>query len=145
MSPLTKTFIYFSFQHIPFVVRYIAVCHPFYYRESTVGHSVRSRVLTYVIPVIIFSSILNIPKFLETEIMIITEVENNQTVSSISYDLTDLRQHPDYIRLEYSYFSHNISLLLQVLPELVSSHLHMHSSIIFPDFFQLQDFLWNKV
>ena len=79
--------------------------------------------------------------------MIVTEeVENNQTVSYFSYDLTDLRKHPDYIRcVEIFLFQSSLVLSLQILPELVSTHLHMHSSCLFPDLFQLQDFFGNEV
>ena len=61
--------------------------------------SVTSRVLMYVIPVIVVSSIINIPKLLELE-LVYEEVESvdNVTRSSISYDLSELRQDPDYIR-----------------------------------------------
>ena len=56
--------------------------------------------MMYVIPVIIISILLNIPKFLETEILFITEInDNNETESYVTYDLTELRQDPDYIRL----------------------------------------------
>ena len=88
-------------QHITMVVfRYTAVCHPFYYRESLAGRSITSRVLMYVIPVIVISTIINIPKFLETELVFGKHVnEDNVTIiDHISYDLTELRKDPDYIR-----------------------------------------------
>jgi len=81
------------------IERYTAVCHPFYYRESLAGRSITSRVLMYVIPVIVISTIINIPKFLETELVYGKEVDTeNVTVRYISYDLTELRGDPDYIR-----------------------------------------------
>ena len=53
----------------------------------------------YVIPVIVISTIINIPKFLETELVFGEEVDgDNVTVQYISYDLTELRKDPDYIR-----------------------------------------------
>ena len=79
--------------------RYTAVCHPFYYRESLAGRTISSRVLMYVIPVIVISTIINIPKFLETELVFGKHVnEDNVTIIDISYDLTELRKDPDYIR-----------------------------------------------
>ena len=79
--------------------RYTSVCHPLYYRDSLTLRSVTSRVLMYVIPVIVVSSIINIPKLLELE-LVYEEGESldNVTRSSISYDLSELRQDPDYIR-----------------------------------------------
>ena len=49
--------------------RYCAVCHPYTYRDLTQTSSVSKRVSLYVIPVLVFSVILNIPKFFETRIV----------------------------------------------------------------------------
>ena len=51
------------------IVRYCAVCRPHAYRDSTLGASIGRRVAGYVVPVIIFSALLNIPRFLETELV----------------------------------------------------------------------------
>ena len=92
--------------------RYTAVCHPFYYRESLAGRSITSRVLMYVIPVIVISTIINIPKFLETELVYGKEVDTeNVTVRYISYDLTELRGDPDYIRYVDTQHSVRLSLV----------------------------------
>lgn len=56
------------------------------------------RAVTYVIPVIMLSVALNIPKFFETEIIYVKEEQNNMTFTYVTYDLTDLRKDPDYIR-----------------------------------------------
>ena len=82
------------------------MCHPFYYRESNNGSSVTMRAVTYVIPVIMVSVALNIPKFFETEIIYVKEEQNNMTFTYVTYDLTDLRKDPDYIRY-ISRFSNN--------------------------------------
>ena len=79
--------------------RYTSVCHPIYYRETLAGRSVTSRVLMYVIPVILISTLINIPKFLELKLVYEEDVtEDNVTSYNISYDITELRQDPDYIR-----------------------------------------------
>ena len=79
--------------------RYTSVCHPIYYRETLAGRSVTSRVLMYVIPVILISTLINIPKFLELKLVYEEDVtEDNVTSYNISYDFTELRQDPDYIR-----------------------------------------------
>ena len=63
--------------------------------------TVTSRVLMYVIPVIVISTIINIPKFLELElIQEISIDEKNMTSHTISYTLSDLRKTPDYIRYD---------------------------------------------
>ena len=56
------------------------------------------RAVTYVVPVILVSVALNIPKFFETEIIYVNEEHNNQTFTFVTYDLTELRKDPDYIR-----------------------------------------------
>ena len=50
-------------------VRYCAVCHPYTYRDLTHARTVGKRVTTYVVPVLTFSVILNIPKFFETKLV----------------------------------------------------------------------------
>ena len=48
--------------------RYIAVSHPHYYRELNARVTPARRVLSYAVPVTTFSILVNIPKFLETEV-----------------------------------------------------------------------------
>ena len=50
-------------------LRYCAVCHPYTYRDLTQTSSVSKRVSLYIVPVLLFSVILNIPKFFETRIV----------------------------------------------------------------------------
>lgn len=69
----------FIFLHISF--RYIAVSHPHYYRDINARMNPMKRVLCYAVPVTTFSILVNIPKFLETEV---------STVSKIFYLLTYL-------------------------------------------------------
>ena len=60
-----------------------------------------SRVMNYFLPVLVLSTIINIPKFLELEL--IQEIcidEKNLTSHTISYTLSDLRKTPDYIRYD---------------------------------------------
>ena len=99
--------------------RYCSVCHPYTYRDLTQTRSVSRRVAIYVIPVIIFSIILNLPKFFETKIVYNSgkkqidfslfkngSIENMEALmkllkkgeNSISYEMTSLRNNPDYIR-----------------------------------------------
>jgi hypothetical protein len=48
--------------------RYLAVCHPNHYRTvNTVQAGYTRILLIHVLPVVLFSVILNLPKFLETE------------------------------------------------------------------------------
>ncbi|XP_023345153.1 FMRFamide receptor [Eurytemora carolleeae] len=47
--------------------RYLAVCHPNHYRTMTLTYSTKLRVFWYLVPVVLLSVLLNVPKFLETE------------------------------------------------------------------------------
>ena len=99
--------------------RYCSVCHPYIYRDITQTRSVSRRVAIYVIPVILFSIILNLPKFFETKIVYISgknqidfslfkngSIENMEGLmkllkmgeNTISYEMTSIRNNPDYIR-----------------------------------------------
>ena len=49
--------------------RFNAVCRPHAYRNSTVGTTTGRRVASYVVPVVVFSTVFNIPKFWETELV----------------------------------------------------------------------------
>ena len=89
------------------IFRYCAVCHPFYYRDAVRATSVKYRDAKYVIPVVVFAIILNIPKFFETEIFYIPvnktgldEPTNATDTFSyiLIYDVTELRKDKDYIR-----------------------------------------------
>ena len=61
----------------------------------------------YVIPVIVTAVIINIPKFFETELIYISQngtefnksaLVNVEALYTLTYDVTDLRKDPDYIR-----------------------------------------------
>ena len=61
--------------------RYSAVCRPHAYRDSNITERTGTRVAKYVTPVIIFSAIYNIPKFLEYKV--------SRTVRKCSTDHSD--------------------------------------------------------
>ena len=96
------------------------MCHPYKYRHFTQTSSVAKRVIIYVIPVISISFMLNLPKFFETKIVYTsqkTEVDfsplrngsfdqiellmkllNQDGGNTVTYEMTELRNNPDYIR-----------------------------------------------
>ena len=45
----------------------MAVCHPHYFRNISTGGSANCRLLGYIIPVLLFSFLFNLPRFFETE------------------------------------------------------------------------------
>ena len=49
--------------------RFFAICRPLCYRNHKLSHSSRTHLLTNVLPSIVASILLNIPKFLEFEFM----------------------------------------------------------------------------
>ena len=102
-----------------FYFRYCSVCHPYTYRDITQTSTVNKRVIIYVVPVIVFSLVLNLPKFFETKIVYNSgknqidfslfkngSIENMEALmkllkmgeNTISYEMTSLRNNPDYIR-----------------------------------------------
>jgi hypothetical protein len=85
------------------VLRYTAVCNPYLYMENNAAQNVPWRVLTFMVPVIILSVIINIPRFFET--VIVSETVNittadNETVEEerVYYEVTPLRMDADHIR-----------------------------------------------
>ena len=57
------------------IERFLAVCRPHYYRDVNTRISPVKKVLMYAIPVSTFAIIVNIPKFLETTVSIISLIE----------------------------------------------------------------------
>jgi hypothetical protein len=49
--------------------RYLAITRPIEYHNAIQGANPWKRVWSYVVPVVIFSAIFNIPKFLETKVV----------------------------------------------------------------------------
>ena len=79
------------------------MCNPYKYREKNVNANVAQGVFKFLVPIIMFSVVLNIPRFFETEILTSTRnitSDGNITfvVETVSYDVTPLRMDPDYIR-----------------------------------------------
>ena len=54
--------------------------------------------MSYVVPSLLLSLVLNFPKFLEAKLETKEVFDDNMTVVKIiDYDVTELRQDPDYI------------------------------------------------
>ena len=93
---LTHLFDYFLF------IRFTAVCNPYKYREKNANAKVLQSVFKFLVPIVIFSVILNIPRFYETVIVTTTtniSIGLNTTIieDTVTYDVTPLRMNPDYI------------------------------------------------
>lgn len=86
---------------IPTTYRYIAVCFPLLHRDLAYTYSVSKRVWAYTGPVMVVSILINIPKFLETQIVVetkstlVNESDMSQpswvNVTTYTMDVTDLR------------------------------------------------------
>ena len=78
--------------------RYLAVRNPLAYRLGLVRYSSSLHLAVYILPALLLSVILNIPKFLETELVTVNMVDDSgASVQMIDYNITDLRKDPDYI------------------------------------------------
>ena len=66
---------------------------------SEVTYSSRTRVLTYLLPSMLGSVLLNIPKFLEAQLVTVDmmDSETNMTNEVVMYNVTSLRLDPDYM------------------------------------------------
>ena len=83
-------------------VRYTAVCYPYKYREKNANAKLLQSVFKFLVPIVIFSVIINIPRFYETVIVTTTAnitIGHNVTITeeTVTYDVTPLRMDPDYI------------------------------------------------
>ena len=83
-------------------LRNLWIMHPFsrplVYRSLEASQSCTTRTLSYCLPSLIISVILNLPKFLEASLVITEETnEEMNIVEVIDYAATDLRRNPDYI------------------------------------------------
>ena len=71
---------------------------PLIYRSLEVSQSSKTRLLSYVVPSLLLSLVLNFPKFLEAKLETKEVFDDNMTVVKVvDYDVTELRRDPDYI------------------------------------------------
>ena len=105
--------------------RYLAVCKPFLYRTHKLRHSALVHLLSYILPPIIMAIIINIPKFLEAELVIKQEkTKFNISRDVLDFRFTSLRLNPTYIY----YYTHLTRLIFTgVIP--FFSLLHMNKCI----------------
>ena len=72
--------------------RFLAVCQPLLYRAHKVRHSPRVHMMTYIIPSVLLSIIINIPKFFETKFVTRNYTDKtNLTQETIDFEITSLR------------------------------------------------------
>ena len=70
---------------------------PLFYRSLEISYSSRVRILSYILPTLVSSILLNIPKFLEARHDFVFQETENQTVELLIYNVTSLRMDPDYM------------------------------------------------
>lgn len=100
--------------------RYIAVCFPLVHRDLVHTYSVMKRVTAYTVPVILISVLINVPKFLETKIVVDMDINSSEgddvdsfNVTTYTMDVTDLRNNPVYIKF---YMNVTRTVLLGIIP-----------------------------
>ena len=118
--------------------RYLAVCRyqlffsqvveiiysrPLFYRSLEVTYTSQCRVMTYILPSMILSILLNIPKFLEAKHEMMEYLdENNVSQEVLIYNVTSLRVNPDYM----FYYIHWTRLLTTgVIPFVYLSYMNL--------------------
>ena len=71
---------------------------PLIYRSLEASQSSKTRLLSYVVPSLLLSVVLNFPKFFEAKLETKEVFDDNMNiVKVIDYDVTELRRDPDYI------------------------------------------------
>ena len=76
-----------------YVVRFWALRCIFGANPDVARHSVSKRVAAYAVPVVVLSVAVNVPKFLETRVVIerTHDPDTGQNVTNYSFDVTELR------------------------------------------------------
>ena len=78
--------------------RFLAVCKPLLYRTHKLRYSTPVHLLTYILPPVFISLILNIPKFLEAKFIVRNKTDSqNITFEVLDFSFTQLRLNPTYI------------------------------------------------
>ena len=82
-----------------FILRYIAVCNPYKYREKNIKN-INASFFRSLLLIITASGTVNVTRFLETKIVSIDVLsEDNLTkTQTFAYEVTPLRLDPNYIR-----------------------------------------------
>ena len=94
--------------------RCLAVCKPFTYRDHKLRTSSRTHLFTYIFPPVLMAVLINIPKFLEAELVIIQyQDDQNKTTERIAFIFTSLRLNPSYI---YYYIHWTRLVLTGIIP-----------------------------
>ena len=89
--------------------RFLAVYKPIHYRTFIVCFSSRVHILVYILPPIMFSVLVNIPRYFETEFIQLNETDSeNKTHEALGIKLTSLRLDPEFIY----YYTHWTRLIM---------------------------------
>ena len=144
----TKRFKFFIYLNI-FSFRYTAVCQPFAYRAVSLSSNVNHRVFRYLIIIIIISCMVNVSRFFETRLITksvnVSNGDSFEVETRVSFELTELRKHPEYIRYGLAHQNCSPVYIVQVLHQLVQTYLHLPSSRHCSHCLQLQNLPKNKV
>ena len=80
------------------IERFLAVWMPIVYKTKKPSYSGTFHFLLYILPSIALATLVNIPKFLETELVTLTVTDaDNTTREVIEYEVTNLRLNENYI------------------------------------------------
>ena len=78
--------------------RFLAVWMPIVYKTKKPSYSGTFHFLLYILPSMALATLVNIPKFLETELVTLTVTDaDNTTREVIEYEVTNLRLNENYI------------------------------------------------
>ena len=75
--------------------RFIGVWKPLFYKKLKVTLSKKTHFVLYILPPIILSTAVNIPKFFETEIVMLNHTNDDR--QDVGYEITSIRSDPEYV------------------------------------------------
>ena len=89
--------------------RLLAVWKPIRYRTGIVRRSKRVHALVFILPPILVSTTINIPKFFETELYV------DSTTRQWDFRVTDLREDPNYIYYYILWFRNIVTGIIPII------------------------------
>ena len=97
--------------------RLLVVVKPIRYRVGILRQSPRIHSLVFIIPPIVISFLMNIPKFMETELFYfnVTNIHDGKKSHLWDYRLTSLRKDPDYIYYYVHWFRNIFTGIIPII------------------------------
>ena len=108
MTPPSPSILFSNLSNFFYYSRYEAACRPNVFRVNLKLQNANPKVFKYLLTIIICSILINLPRFLETELKWkstnVTSDDSFKTETKLIFKVSALRKDPHYIRQALSYF-----------------------------------------